>query len=128
MSPDARRPVFVFPIRSDTIQPVQSKKQARSLKIRIKKNRHCTICEAKTKGLISFTVTVKLIWAFVFAWAKFQISHFLYMSLSENKGKHQLCVNCTVYQHLWFHFTDSTLIFLFFLIRNNKLPLTSLLL
>ena len=35
----------------------------------------CTICLAKTKALISFAVTVKLICVFVFAYAKRQISH-----------------------------------------------------
>ena len=33
------------------------------------------ICEAKTKALISFAVTAKLICAFVFAYAKGQFSH-----------------------------------------------------
>ena len=34
-----------------------------------KKKRDCTICVAKTKVLISFAVTTKLVWAFVFAYA-----------------------------------------------------------
>ena len=63
-----------FPNRSDTNRPVQSQKQARSLGF--KKNRnYCTIRVTKTKALISFAVTVKLICAFVFAWAKMQFSH-----------------------------------------------------
>ena len=35
----------------------------------------CTICVAKTKALISFAVTAKLIWVFVFAYAKSRFSH-----------------------------------------------------
>ena len=36
----------------------------------IRKERGCSICVAKTKALISFAVTAKLICAFVFAFAK----------------------------------------------------------
>ena len=42
-----------FPTRSDTNQPVESQKQARSLNFRFKKKRGCTMRLAKTKGLIS---------------------------------------------------------------------------
>ena len=35
----------------------------------------CTICVAKTKVLISFAVTAKLICVFVFAFAKIRFSH-----------------------------------------------------
>ena len=35
----------------------------------------CTICVAKTKTLISFAVTAKLICAFVFVYAKRWFSH-----------------------------------------------------
>ena len=35
----------------------------------------CTICVAKTKALISFAVTAKLICVFVFAYAKTRFSH-----------------------------------------------------
>ena len=35
----------------------------------------CTIYEAKTKALISFAVTAKLICAFVFAYTKIRFSH-----------------------------------------------------
>ena len=37
--------------------------------------RDCTIYEAKTKALISFAVTAKLICVFVFAYAKSRFSH-----------------------------------------------------
>ena len=37
--------------------------------------RNCTICVAKTKALISFVVTAKLICVFVFAYAKSWFSH-----------------------------------------------------
>ena len=40
-----------------------------------KKKRDCTICVAKTKALISFAVTAKLICAFVFAYANCWFSH-----------------------------------------------------
>ena len=39
------------------------------------KQRDCTIQVAKTKALISFAVTAKLICVFVFAYAKIQFSH-----------------------------------------------------
>ena len=35
----------------------------------------CTVCVAKTKALISFAVTAKLICVFVFAYAKYRFSH-----------------------------------------------------
>ena len=40
-----------------------------------RKRRYCTIRVAKTKALISFAVTAKLIFAFVFAYAKKRFSH-----------------------------------------------------
>ena len=40
-----------------------------------RKSRYCTICVAKTKALISFVVTAKLICIFVFAYAKSRFSH-----------------------------------------------------
>ena len=40
-----------------------------------RKKRDCTIYIAKTKALISFAVTVKLICVFVFAYAKSRFSH-----------------------------------------------------
>ena len=46
---------------------VQLQKKARSLEFRFNKKRVCTIRVAKTKVLISFLVTAKLICAFVFA-------------------------------------------------------------
>ena len=39
------------------------------------KKRDCAICVAKTKALISFAVTAKLICVFVFAYAKGRFSH-----------------------------------------------------
>ena len=47
----------------------------RSLKFRFSKLRDCTIYVAKTKALISFAVTAKLICVFVFAYAKSRFSH-----------------------------------------------------
>ena len=55
-----------FPTRSDISRPVQSQKQARSLKyFGFKKKRDSTT----SKALISFAVTAKLICAFVLAYA-----------------------------------------------------------
>ena len=61
------------------------------------KNRDCTIYVAKTKALISFVVTAKLICVFVFAYAKIRFSHDaaqfippcnpLFYSTSSPKGK-----------------------------------------
>ena len=71
-----RKPVFGFLTWYDTNQPVQSKKMAKSLEFRIyRKKRDCTIYVAKTKALISFGVTAKLICVFVFAYAKGRFSH-----------------------------------------------------
>ena len=65
-----RRPTIWGLARSDTNQAVQSKKKVRSLKFWIfKKKRNCTIRVAKTKALIGFAVTAKLICVFVFAYA-----------------------------------------------------------
>ena len=47
--------------------------KAGNLRFRMKRN--CTICVAKTKALISFAVTAKLICAFVFAYAKCWFPH-----------------------------------------------------
>ena len=60
-----------FPNRSDTIQAVHAQKMARGLR----KERNCTIHEAKPKVLISFAVTVKLICTFGFAYADGWFSH-----------------------------------------------------
>ena len=64
-----------FRNRSDTNRPVQLQKRARSLKFWIKKKRKCTICVAKTKALISFAVTAKLICDFVLAYADCWFCH-----------------------------------------------------
>ena len=61
-----------FSNRSDTNQPVQSQKMAKDWKFW---KRHCTIRVEKTKMLISFVVTVKLICVFVFAYANCWFSH-----------------------------------------------------
>ena len=73
LSRDARKQSSGFWTRSYINRPVQPQKMARNLKFR--KKRGCTIRVAKTKALISFAVTVKLICAFVFAWAKVWFFH-----------------------------------------------------
>ena len=69
------KPTMWFSNRSDTNRPVQAQKKARSLKFRIKKKRDRTIRVAKTKALISFAVTAKLICSFVSAYADCWFSH-----------------------------------------------------
>ena len=70
-----RKPTFWFPTSSDTNQAVQLHKIARDLKFRFRKKRDRTINVAKTKALITFVVTAKLICVFVFAYAKGLFSH-----------------------------------------------------
>ena len=65
-----RKLSFWFPTWSDTNQAVQLQKIIRGLKFWIG-----TIYVAKTKALISFAVTAKLICVFVFANAKRWFSH-----------------------------------------------------
>ena len=57
--------------------PVQSQKQARSLKVWILEEQgwDCPFCVAKTKMLISCAVTAHLICAVVFAYVKCLFSH-----------------------------------------------------
>ena len=50
-------------------QAVQSQKMYGGWNFGFRKKRYCTIRVAKTKALISFAVTAKLICAFVFAYA-----------------------------------------------------------
>ena len=69
------KPTMWFTNRSDTNRPAQAQKRARSLKFGVKQRRNCTIRVAKTKTLISFTVTAKLICVFVFACANCWFSH-----------------------------------------------------
>ena len=62
-----RKPTIWVPTRSDTNQTVQSQKKVSERRIGI--IFYCTNCVAKTKALISFAVTAKLICVFVFAYA-----------------------------------------------------------
>ena len=55
----------VFPTRSDTNKAERPQKMVRGLKFRVKEEESCTIY--LSKRLISCTVTVQLICAFVFA-------------------------------------------------------------
>ena len=64
-----------FPSRSDTNQAVQLQKMARGLKFRFKKVEGLYYLCKKTKALISFMVTAKLICVFVFAYAKICFFH-----------------------------------------------------
>ena len=68
------KPTMWFPNRSNTNQAVQSQKiEAGTFGFRKRSN--CTMRVAKTKALISFAVTAKLICAFVFAYADCWFSH-----------------------------------------------------
>ena len=76
MSRVMRKPTLWFPTWSDTNQAVQLQKMARSLKFRFIGSRGDYIIRVtKTKALISFAVTAKLICVFVFAYAKRWFSH-----------------------------------------------------
>ena len=75
MSRDTRKPTMWFPNRSDTNRAVQELKMVRGWKFGFRKLRNCTIRVAKTKVLISFAVTAKLICSFVFAYADCLFSH-----------------------------------------------------
>ena len=70
-----RKQTFWFLPCSDTKQAVQLQKMATGLKSGFRKKRDRTIYVAKTKALISFAVTAKLICVFVFAYAKCSFSH-----------------------------------------------------
>ena len=70
-----RKPAFWFLTWSDTNQAVQLQKMVRGMKFRFRKRKDCTVYVAKTKALISFAVTAKLICVFVFAYAKCWFSH-----------------------------------------------------
>ena len=70
-----RKPTFWFPTLSDTNQAVQLQKMARGLKFQIQKVEGLHYLCNKTKALISFVVTAKLICVFVFTYAKCWISH-----------------------------------------------------
>ena len=50
---------------------------------------NCTILVAKTKALISFTVTAKLICPFIFAYADCCFSHAMALLNSHETGKYQ---------------------------------------
>ena len=75
MSRPVGKPTKWFLNRSDTNRPVQSQKMARGWKFWIKKVEELYYPVAKTKALISFAVTAKLICAFVFAYADCWFSH-----------------------------------------------------
>ena len=64
-----------FPTRCHTNQAAQRQKMARSLKFCILVEEKMYYPFRKTKALISFAVTVKLICVFVFAYAKSRFSH-----------------------------------------------------
>ena len=70
-----RKAVFGVLTRSDTNRDVGPQKMAMACNFGFRKQKDCTIQAAKTKTLIGFPVTVKLICVFVFAFAKIWVSH-----------------------------------------------------
>ena len=70
-----RKPTIWVLTRSDTNQAVQLQKMVSGWKAWIKRVEEFYYCVAKTKALISFSVTAKLICAFVFAYADCWFSH-----------------------------------------------------
>ena len=71
-----RKPTIWVPTRSDTKWAVLSQKMVRGWKFWIKKLEELYYpCSEKTKTLISFAVTAKLICAFIFAYANCWFSH-----------------------------------------------------
>ena len=75
MSCIKRKPTMCFLIRSDTNWSVSSQTKLEAWNFGLRKKRNCTICVAKTKALISFAVTPKLICVFVFTYADCWFSH-----------------------------------------------------
>ena len=69
-----RKPTIWLSNRSDTNRAIHAQKQVRSLRSGFKKM-NCTICVAKTKALINFEVTSKLVCDFVFAYANCWFSY-----------------------------------------------------
>ena len=88
MSLCMRKPTIWVSDQVDTNRPVQSQKQARFLKRR--KKRDCTIHVAKTKALISFAVTAKLICVFVFAYADCWFSYAVSYAVAQIQISHDL--------------------------------------
>ena len=64
-----------FPNRSIKNQVVQAQRWLEAGSFGFRKKRNCNIRVAKTKALISFAVTAKLICAFVFAYEQCWFSH-----------------------------------------------------
>ena len=87
------KPTMWFPTRSDTNRSVQSQKRARILKFRIQVEEELYYRSSENKGAdqlrrISFAVTMKLICAFVFAYADCWFSHVVAQILfDDNYGK-----------------------------------------
>ena len=69
-----RKPIMWFLNRYDRNRSVQAQKIARGWKFRIKKVEELN-CAAKTKALICFAVTARLICTFGFAYADYWFSH-----------------------------------------------------
>ena len=65
-----RKQTVLFPTWSDTNRAIQPQNMAGGLRFHIKEVVGCTIRVAKTKALISFAVTAKLICVFVFVYEK----------------------------------------------------------
>ena len=102
------KPTMWFLTSCDTNRPVQAQKRARSLKFWIKVEEELYYPSTKTKALISFPVTAKLICVFVFAYADCWFSHgaaqFWYASFKlifvySMVSIHRICVFSGVFIH-----------------------------
>ena len=83
-----RKPMFQVPTWSDTNQAIQLQKMARVLKFRIQKVEGLYYLCCKKKGADHFVVTVKLIFVFVFAYAKCWFSHINAAQLSSSSSSY----------------------------------------
>ena len=70
-----RKPTMLFLNRSDTTGLYKRRSWLAAGNFGFRTYRNCTIRAAKTKALISFAVTAKLICVFVFAYADCWFSH-----------------------------------------------------
>ena len=85
LSHDVRKPVFGGFRPGPTQTGLYSHRRwLEAWNFELRKQRDCTIQVAKTKALISFAVTSKLICVFVFAYAKIRFSHVAAHFMAQN--------------------------------------------
>ena len=84
--------------------------------------RDCTIREAKTKALISFAITAKLICIFAFAYAKCRFSHDAAHLVSSNRGSIILMTMLWQPEREYMEFYATCSLFLLYAEVNNSIP------